>query len=330
MINSSFFTDNVEELPSEGQKSIVMENLSSSVQEDDPTKLPPHEFSYKLKFSVQKGFSWSASLIIKPYVYTTHQRDRNKVIWKCIKCREQDCSTPARSEVTFGPDGKPSHELKSYNSDHVCNPCPSYHMLRLFRDRLSIVSTEDLLMTFPEAYEKVKNEMLQTMDPALKDFFLQKLPSVSKIASNYSKPRKYLADRKSSDNFVCELCSYEANNIASLRKHRNEKHQDEIKKSHKCGTCGKTFVQHENLLVHLKNIHNIHSEDFDLIKSFACDQCGHVFVSKQTLKQHFQAVHLKLTPFECDICQKKFTMMQNLSRHKKTVHKKYLEESAYI
>ena len=330
MINF-ILTDDVEEFPSVGQESIVMKNLSSPVQEDDHTKLPSHEFSLKLKFSVQKGFSWSASLIIKPYVYTAHSRDRSKVVWRCIKCREQDCSTHAKSEVTFGPDGKPSHELKSYDSNHVCNPCPSYHLLRLFRDRLSIVSTEDLLMTFPEAYEKVKNEMLKTMDPALQNVFLQKLPSVSTMASNYTRPRKFLVERKSSsDNFVCELCSYEANDIALLRKHRHEKHQNEIKKSYKCETCGKTFVQHENLLVHLKNIHNIHSEDFDLIKSVACDQCGHVFLCKQRLKQHYDSVHLKLTPFECDICQKKFGNRQHLSRHKKTVHKKYLEESAYI
>ena len=309
------------------------ENLILPVQENDPKNLPSHEFSYKLNFSAKKGVSWSASLIIKPYVYTTHTKTRNKVLWLCTKCREQDCTTFARSEVTFGPDGKPSYELKSYDSNHVCNPCPSYHLLRLFRDRLSIVSSEDLLMTVPEAYEKVKNEMLQTMDPALRNIFLQKLPSVSTIGTSRSitRSRKFLVERKSSsDNFVCELCSYEAYDIASLRKHRNHKHQDEINKSHKCETCGKTFVQRENLLVHLKNIHNIHSEDFDLIKSFACDQCGHVFVCKKKLKKHFQAVHLKMKPYECDICQKKFGINQHLSRHKKTVHKKYLEESAYI
>ena len=293
--------------------------------------MPPHEFSYKLNFTQQKGLYWNASLIIKPYVYSTYQKIGNKVVWRCCKCREQECSTQAKSEVTFGPDGKPSYVLKSYDPNHVCNPCPSYHLLRLFRDRLSIVSTEDLLMTFPEAYEKVKNEMLKTMDSALQNIFLQKLPSVSTMASHYTRPRKFLVERKSSsDNFVCELCSYEANDIALLRKHRNNKHQDEIKKSHKCESCGKTFLQQENLAVHLKNVHNIHSDDLYLMKSFACDQCGHVFLSKIKLKKHFQAVHLKLTPFECDICQKRFGMSTNLWRHKKTVHKKYLEEYAYI
>ena len=293
--------------------------------------MPPHEFSYKLNFTQQKGLYWNASLIIKPYVYSTNKKIGNKVVWRCCKCREQECSTQAKSEVTFGPDGKPSYVLKSYDPNHVCNPCPSYHLLRLFRDRLSIVSTEDLLMTFPEAYEKVKNEMLKTMDSALQNIFLQKLPSVSTMASHYTRPRKFLVERKSSsDNFVCELCSYEANDIALLRKHRNNKHQDEIKKSHKCESCGKTFLQQENLAVHLKNVHNIHSDDLYLMKSFACDQCGHVFLSKIKLKKHFQAVHLKLTPFECDICQKRFGMSTNLWRHKKTVHKKYLEEYAYI
>ena len=324
IIHSSFLSEDIGE-------SIDTEIFSPPVQENDQTKLPSHEFSYKLQYSAKKGFSWSASLIIAPYVYTTHTKTRTKVLWHCTKCKEQDCSTYARSEVTFGPDGKPSYVLKSYDSNHVCNPCPSYHLLRLFRDRLSIVSTEDLLMTFPEAYEKVKNEMLKTMDPALQNIFLQKLPSVSTMASHYTRPRKFLVERKSSsDNFVCELCSYEANDIALLRKHRNNKHQDEIKKSHKCETCGKTFLQQENLAVHLKNVHNIHSDDLYLMKSFACDQCGHVFLSKIKLKKHFQAVHLKLTPFECDICQKRFGMSTHLSRHKKTVHKKYLEESAYI
>ena len=270
-------------------------------------------------------------MIIAPYVYTTHTKTRTKVLWHCTKCKEQDCSTYARSEVTFGPDGKPSYELKSYDSNHVCNPCPSYHLLRLFKNKLTLAISEDLLMTLPEAYEKVKNEMLKTMDPALRNIFLQKLLSVQTMTPNLGRFRKLLVERKSpSDNYVCELCSYETCDITSLRKHRNQKHQDEMKKTHKCETCGKTFVQHENLLVHLKNIHNIHSDDLSLIKSVACDQCGHVFLCKQRLKQHYDSVHLKLTPFECDICQKRFGMSTHLSRHKKTVHKKYLEESAYI
>ena len=293
--------------------------------------MPSHEFSYKLQYSAKKGFSWSASLIIAPYVYTTHTKTRTKVLWHCTKCKEQDCSTYARSEVTFGPDGKPSYELKSYDSNHVCNPCPSYHLLRLFKNKLTLAISEDLLMTLPEAYEKVKNEMLKTMDPALRNIFLQKLLSVQTMTPNLGRFRKLLVERKSpSDNYVCELCSYETCDITSLRKHRNQKHQDEMKKTHKCETCGKTFVQHENLLVHLKNIHNIHSEDFDLIKSVSCDQCGHIFLCKQRLKQHYDSVHLKLTPFECDICQKRFGMSTNLWRHKKTVHKKYLEDYAYI
>ena len=294
--------------------------------------MPDHEFSYKVNFTPKRGIFWSASLIIKPYVFTIHTSKGNKVRWNCLKCRrDQDSSTFAWTEMKMGPDDKPSYELKSVDANHVCNPSPTYYLDRLFRNKLSIVISEDLLQSIPEAYETVKNEMCQTMDPVLQKIFLQNLPPVKSITSNFSKFRKSLSERRiSSDNFVCEICSYETCDLALMRRHRHDKHQDEIEKSHKCDTCGKTFLLQESLMVHLKNVHKIHSEHFDSVKSFACDQCDLVFLSKIRLKQHFNSVHLKLTPFECDICQKSFRSKAHVNRHQKTVHKKYPEESLYI
>ena len=102
-------------------------------------ELPAHEFM--LKYTMKDDPKWSISLIIKPYVYAQKRSSPNgKTYWYCIQCKEQDCITEAISMKLLDSDGKPNHELQSADPNHVCNPCPSYHLQKKFTIQCRISS----------------------------------------------------------------------------------------------------------------------------------------------------------------------------------------------
>ena len=326
------FSDITDESTPKEEKHFEIENDQPIIQTEDYKGLPPHEFTYRYTIDDKNDFKWVANLIIKPYVFSKKRRGRNGTwYWYCCDCRDQDCSTAAISKETLGPDGKPINELISADSNHVCNPCPSRHLKLLFRNQMNDIILQNPWMTAAEAYETAKSDMCESMDPALQKVFLDNVQNVAISAEMLRRLKRGLVKMSHSDEIVCEMCGHKANDFVSMGKHRKEKHPDECKinKSNKCDTCGKTFLQHANLVIHIKNVHNILHEDFAKIKAFSCDLCEYVALKKQSLDIHVSSVHLKLRPFECDICQKHFSGKVHLKRHKKDVHKMF-QESMYL
>ena len=306
----------------------VYDEPPPSVIETDAKGLPPHSFSYKYTpfmdgpLAKENKQRWIVTLIIKPYVFTKYAaKNDDSYRWYCLKCNDEGCRTYAVTQETIGPDGKPHHELISVDSNHVCNPCPSYHLKRIFRDQLNNMILADPLITVPEAYDTIKNQMCESLDFGLQKLFLENIQALDAIENGLLRMRRKFAKSSEGDNFVCELCSYQTCDSKSMRKHRNEKHPEDVKSLYKCEVCGKGFLRKENFVVHSRNVHKICNDEFGNLKIFPCDQCNYVSASIANLRKHVNAVHEKLTPHECEICQKRFSLKSHLKRHLKNVHK---------
>ena len=84
-----------------------------------------------------------------------------------------------------------------------------------------------------------------------------------------------------------------------------------------CPLCGATVKRMKD--------HNerMHTEDHQ--KKFVCQTCGKGFLQNNQLKHHVDIVHLKLKPYQCKYCEKAFGDNVNRRTHEKVVHKKRTE-----
>ena len=307
-------------IPEVEEKPIQFEPFKDS----DNRELPKDEYSYKLmpfKEGPKVGKSrWLVSLIIKPYVYTRVKNLKGKQRWMCIHCNNEGFLTYAFSNETIGPDGKPYHQLISADSFHACNPCPSYHLIKMFKDQLNNVVLADPVIRVEVAYETLKNQMCESLEPALKTLFLQNMPSATCVANTLSKVRKAFG-LMHEQTLICELCSFQASDSTSMRKHRTSKHKEVLENPFKCDICGKGFLKMEKYAVHCKNVHNVFQDSFANLKLFSCDRCDYIATEPREIKIHIDTIHEKLTPFQCDICQKAFGRKEKMVRHRKSVHK---------
>jgi uncharacterized C2H2 Zn-finger protein len=54
-----------------------------------------------------------------------------------------------------------------------------------------------------------------------------------------------------------------------------------------CGVCGETFDNKDQLVEHIKEVHN----DINTGANYKCAECGDVFGSQDELIQHIKADH---------------------------------------
>ncbi|XP_012057977.1 PREDICTED: zinc finger protein OZF-like [Atta cephalotes] len=73
------------------------------------------------------------------------------------------------------------------------------------------------------------------------------------------------------------------------------------KKIHECNQCGRTFLLHQMLVLHIQHFH----------RNRRYDNC-----KKSNLLKH-KTIHLDKMPFSCSVCQIKFRLMEQLQYHKK-------------
>ncbi|XP_020017313.1 zinc finger protein with KRAB and SCAN domains 5 isoform X1 [Castor canadensis] len=77
-------------------------------------------------------------------------------------------------------------------------------------------------------------------------------------------------------------------------------------RGHRCGDCGKFFLQASNFIQHRR----IHTGE----KPFRCDECGKSYNQRVHLTQH-QRVHTGEKPYKCQVCGKAFRVSSHLVQH---------------
>ena len=88
-----------------------------------------------------------------------------------------------------------------------------------------------------------------------------------------------------------------------------DKHDESVKKLHKCDTCAKSFIFPSELRKHER----IHSS----ASSFKCEVCNKTCASTGSLRNH-QTTHLTvkaIKAYECNECEKTFESYNGLKHH---------------
>ncbi|XP_064466176.1 zinc finger protein 14-like [Ornithodoros turicata] len=83
-----------------------------------------------------------------------------------------------------------------------------------------------------------------------------------------------------------------------------------------CDSCCKSFTDHSELQVHLRQHMEIKTGTDPKDQTYHCSICNKELKSLCTLRVHVQS-HNKVRSFECNICQAKYTTPGNLRKHKK-------------
>ena len=86
-----------------------------------------------------------------------------------------------------------------------------------------------------------------------------------------------------------------------------------VKKDHKCETCGKAYTSTYKLKRHINSVH-------EGLKNHNCETCGKDFNLKSTLRRHIRNVHEGLKNHKCDLCVNAFTCKADLKAHIANVH----------
>lgn len=110
----------------------------------------------------------------------------------------------------------------------------------------------------------------------------------------------------------CDCCEYKTFEKNNLVKHIKHKHLPLDLKTHKCGKCGKFFL---NLKQHLR-ICGLSKDMKHSLKRFSCDDCNKKYFNKYGLAQHIKANHLSPHKYLCK-CGKNFSADYALYVHRK-------------
>ena len=202
----------------------------SSDLNENPLKdedLPAHEFL--LKYTMKDDPKWSISLIIKPYVYAQKRSSPNgKTYWYCIQCKEQDCITEAISMKLLDSDGKPNHGLQSADPNHICNPCPSYHLQKKFTILWNNSIHENPDEEPRKLYEKTKQDICDLIDDEnVKLLFLDKIPTFANMWKNIYYNRNLVHPKIVEKRSVrkCAMCDFESLSNDEFKTHIKNMHR---------------------------------------------------------------------------------------------------------
>jgi KRAB domain-containing zinc finger protein len=84
----------------------------------------------------------------------------------------------------------------------------------------------------------------------------------------------------------------------------------EGRKDYKCETCGKTYVNSNQLKTHFSIKHEG--------KRHVCDSCGKSFTESGSLNKHIKAVHEGRKDYKCKYCTKAFNTNTHVRQHEKS------------
>lgn len=107
----------------------------------------------------------------------------------------------------------------------------------------------------------------------------------------------------------CPVCPAAFNTRASQKRHFLYKHTEE--RPHQCTLCEFATVEHDKLLIHLRN----HTGE----SPYVCDSCGMTFKTPISYKRHV-VTHTGSRHYLCPLCLKKFGTPVTAKQHMFTSH----------
>ena len=107
----------------------------------------------------------------------------------------------------------------------------------------------------------------------------------------------------------CPACPASFNTRASQRRHYMYKHTEE--RPHRCSLCNFATVEHDKLLIHLRN----HTGE----SPYKCDTCGMTFKTPISFKRHV-VTHTGWRQYLCVLCLKKFGTPVTVKEHMFRTH----------
>ena len=81
-----------------------------------------------------------------------------------------------------------------------------------------------------------------------------------------------------------------------------------------CSVCQKHFTQRNNMLRHIRTVH----QKATVPESLQCSLCHKVFDRLYNLKRHTNTVHTSKKPFSCPLCDASFSRSDYLTNHLKS------------
>lgn len=118
---------------------------------------------------------------------------------------------------------------------------------------------------------------------------------------------------------ICETCGkgfIEPNDL------RNHSYVHKKIKPLQCPLCPRTFTHKPVLETHIL----AHSGQ----NIFACEQCDKTYKWKEDLRKHFMAEHLGIFPYKCKFCGKGYTGSSNRTYHEKRCNNYLLKQETVI
>ena len=103
--------------------------------------------------------------------------------------------------------------------------------------------------------------------------------------------------------------------VSLLKNFFKDDYNKKTPKSYSCDDCGKSFASNRNLQQHNDGVHLG-------LKKFSCDrdQCDFTCSQKQNLLHHIRCVHEKLKLHTCQECSATFLSKAHLQEHENSVH----------
>lgn len=98
------------------------------------------------------------------------------------------------------------------------------------------------------------------------------------------------------------------NVLSALKKIKAECDNEKKDKPYECETCGKSFFQKNNLLIHSRK----HTGE----TPYDCIECGKKFTDSRLLARHLRK-HTGDQLYHCDQCSKTFLQLDHMTRHKR-------------
>ena len=95
--------------------------------------------------------------------------------------------------------------------------------------------------------------------------------------------------------YTCDICENTFKGISNLRLHTERYHSTNKEKNHECRHCGMLFLVKENLMRHLKVVH-------ENSPSHRCVSCGKIFSTKLSLERHILCTHGGQKNYKCILC----------------------------